>query len=58
MLFPRNDPCFFQKQLCDIGVLNEQQAGKEKLFVHPKLMKLMTGAPNQFEPYNHSINNR
>ena len=39
------------KQLCQIGVLEETQYGKEKLFVHPKLLKLMTTDENDFAPY-------
>ena len=34
-----------------IGVLQETQAGKEKLFVHPKLLYLMTADENNFTPY-------
>jgi len=41
----------YLKQLCDIGVLNEIQAGKEKLFVHPKLINLMTRDTNKFKSY-------
>lgn len=41
----------YLKQLCKIGVLNEIQAGKEKLFVHPKLVRLMTQDNNQFDRY-------
>ncbi len=41
----------YLKQLCDIGVLNEIQSGKEKLFVHPKLTRLMTQDSNQFDHY-------
>ncbi|RYZ91679.1 MAG: Fic family protein, partial [Moraxellaceae bacterium] len=32
----------YLKKLVDIGVLVEKQVGKEKLFVHSKLMQLMT----------------
>jgi Fic family protein len=32
----------YLKQLVDIGVLTEITAGREKLFIHPKLMKLLT----------------
>ncbi|KFZ30653.1 addiction module protein [Pseudidiomarina salinarum] len=32
----------YLKDLVDIGVLEEVPSGKEKLFVHPKLMQLMT----------------
>jgi Fic family protein len=41
----------YLKKLCDIGVLKEIQSGKEKLFVHPKLIKLMTEDSHQFENY-------
>lgn len=47
----RQTASVYLKQLCDIGVLNEIQSGKEKLFVHPKLIKLMTEDTNQFMPY-------
>jgi hypothetical protein len=30
------------KALVEIGVLREVQVGKEKLFIHPKLMRLLT----------------
>ncbi|WP_198688868.1 Fic family protein [Xenorhabdus lircayensis] len=38
----RQTASVYLKQLTDIGVLQELMAGKEKLFVHPKLMRLMT----------------
>lgn len=41
----------YLKQLADIGVLHEIQAGKEKLFVHPKLVRLLTQDDNEFVPY-------
>jgi len=41
----------YLKALASIGVLHEQAVGKEKLFVHPKLMKLLTHDSNAFEPY-------
>jgi hypothetical protein len=37
--------------LAGAGVLREQVFGKEKLFVHPKLMNLLTRDNNSFEPY-------
>ena len=39
------------KALVSIGVLREQAFGKEKLFVHPKLMSLLTRDRHEFEPY-------
>jgi Fic family protein len=41
----------YLKQLADIGVLQEVQAGKEKLFVHPKLIELMTQDENAVTDY-------
>jgi len=41
----------YLKQLDQIGVLKETSAGKEKLFIHPKLMTLLTRDGNAFEPY-------
>lgn len=39
------------KQLVAIGVLQEMTFGREKLFIHPKLMKLLTQEGNHFELY-------
>jgi Fic family protein len=36
----------YLKLLVDIGILQEATSGKEKLFVHPRLMKLMTQDSN------------
>ena len=33
------------------GVLREMPLGKEKLFIHPKLMQLLSRDNNQFQPY-------
>ncbi len=41
----------YLKALAAPGVLREQAFGKEKLFVHPKLMNLLTRDANAFEPY-------
>jgi Fic family protein len=37
--------------LADLGVLREMPFGKEKLFIHPKLMQLLSRDNNQFQPY-------
>ena len=47
----RQTASVYLKQLADIGVLEEIQSGKEKLFFHPKLMRLMTQNNNNFLPY-------
>lgn len=41
----------YLKQLVDIGVLVENAEAKEKLFIHPKLMQLLTRDSNDFAPY-------
>lgn len=48
----RQTASVYLKQLCEIGVLHEMQVGKEKLFVHPKLMTLMTQDGNQYPVYS------
>jgi len=47
----RQTASVYLRQLCDIGVLQPVQSGKEKLFVHPKLVNLMTLDSNEFELY-------
>lgn len=37
--------------LADLGVLREMPFGKEKLFIHPKLMQLLSLDDNQLQPY-------
>lgn len=39
------------KQLTEIGVLEERTAGREKLFIHPKLLNLLTRDGNTFAKY-------
>ena len=41
----------YLKALAAAGVLDERAVGKEKLFVHPKLMSLLTRDGNTFKPY-------
>lgn len=41
----------YLKQLVEIGVLSEVNAGKEKLFINPRLMQLLTRDSNEFQPY-------
>ena len=41
----------YLKQLAGIGILREVRVGKEKLFVHPKLLELMTGDDDRVEAY-------
>ena len=39
------------KQLCDIGVLQELKSGREKIFIHPKFVTLLTQDQHDFSPY-------
>ncbi len=47
----RQTASVYLKKLVTLGVLEERVAGREKLFVHPKLMQLLTRDGNQFAPY-------
>lgn len=40
----RQTASVYLKQLVEIGILKETTSGKEKLFVNPRLMELMTSA--------------
>jgi len=42
----------YLKALCKIGVLAEKVSGREKIFIHPKLLEILTCEPNNFTPYN------
>lgn len=45
------------KDLCDIGVLREVKAGREKLFIHPNLMKLLTAEDHKVPGYRVCVRN-
>ncbi len=47
----RQTASVYLKQLCDIGVLQELAYGKEKLFVNPRLMVLMSQDTNTYEAF-------
>ena len=42
----------YLKQLVEIGVLEERTVGRDKLFIHPKLMHLLTRDDNDISPYS------
>ena len=48
----RQAASIYLKKLVNIGVLEEMTLGKEKLFIHPKLLKLLTSDDNQFVAYS------
>ena len=41
----------YLKELVTLGVLQERKVGREKLFVHPRLMTLLTTDGDTFPPY-------
>lgn len=47
----RQTASVYLKKLTDIGVLEEVKAGREKLFIHPKLIHLLTQDHHTFENY-------
>jgi Fic family protein len=48
----RQTASLYLKELVRVGVLEEKVVGREKLFIHPKLMTLLTRERNSFEPYS------
>ena len=47
----RQTASVYLKELARIGVLEEKTVGREKLFIHPKLMRLLTRDSNDFARY-------
>jgi Fic family protein len=47
----RQTASVYLKELVKTGVLEEKSLGREKLFIHPKLMRLLTRESNDFTPY-------
>lgn len=47
----RQTASVYLKELADIGVLKEKAFGKEKLFIHPKLMQVLQTDNAEFQPY-------
>lgn len=50
-LAARQTASTYLKKLVEIGVLEERTVGREKLFIHTKLMDLLTHDGNVIEPY-------
>lgn len=48
----RQTASVYLKQLCEIGVLEEHKVGREKLFLHPKFLALLTRDGNEFDRYS------
>jgi len=41
----------YLKALASIGVLRERTVGRERLFIHPRLLTLLTSDTHEFDPY-------
>jgi Fic family protein len=50
----RQTASIYLRSLVDIGVLQEVETTKEKLFIHPRLVSLLTTDTNQFQSYESS----
>ena len=48
----RQTASVYLKQFVKIGILEEVKAGREKLYLHPKFLNLLTEDKNSFEPYS------
>jgi len=48
----RQTASVYLKELATIGILREAQVGREKLFVHPKFIGLLTSDTHQFTRYS------
>jgi len=48
----RQTASVYLKQLADLGILEERKVGREKLFIHPRLMALLTTDSNSFTLYS------
>ena len=47
----RQTASVYLKTLADIGILKEVKAGREKLFIHPKFVALLTSETHKFKSY-------
>lgn len=53
----RQTASVYLKELCAVGVLREVKAGREKLFIHPPLMTLLTAEDHKVPAYRVSARN-
>lgn len=51
-LAKRQTASVYLKQLAEIGVLKEMKVGRDKLFIHPKLVNLLKQDVNNFSEYH------
>jgi Fic family protein len=53
----RQTASVYLKQLADLGMLRELKVGREKLFVHPNFLQLLTSEQHPVLPYGSAIAN-
>ncbi len=41
----------YLKALTALGILREEAAGRERLFIHPRLLSLLNSDTHEFDPY-------
>lgn len=51
----RQTASIYLKQMVDVGVLQERSAGNEKLFLNPRLLRLMTSDGNELLPFTTAL---
>jgi Fic family protein len=47
----RQTASVYLKKLCEIGVLEEIKAGREKVYIHSRFLEMLIRDRNEFEPY-------
>jgi Fic family protein len=47
----RQTAAIYLKELCEIGVLKETKVGRDKLFIHPRFLELLTAESHAVIPY-------
>ena len=57
-LVERHAASRYLKNLVGIGVLEDKAVGRERLFVNPKLLKLLTEEANDFESYSQEVSRK
>jgi hypothetical protein len=45
----------YLKNLCGIGILRDMAVGREKLYLHPKLLHLLARDSDEFAPYTRGL---
>lgn len=52
----RQTASIYLQQLAEAGILEQAEAGREKLYTHPRLLRLLTTDSNAFQPFASGAN--